>query len=80
VNESKMRKTHICSFQAGPDVKEHTQYEEFRAAILKAGKFSSFEASDTRRSQRLYTMLCHDPEVETFDLGYPWTGVRQRVK
>jgi len=74
-----LKNTHICSFQAGPTVREGTGYEPFRAAILEAGKFSVFEVTDNRRAAALFTQLCRDPEIETFDLGYPWTGVREKL-
>lgn len=71
---------HICSFQAGPDVRSQTEYTEFRAAILKAGKFSVFEANDNRKSAAMFTALCRDPSIKTDhdELGYPWTVVRLR--
>ena len=53
-------------------------YENIKAAVLKAGKFSCFDV-ETNRDGRLFTQLCRDPEIETFDLGYPWTGVRRRT-
>jgi hypothetical protein len=69
---------HICSFQATPDVTRRTTYEEVRAAALAAGRFSAFEATANARAASLFTRLCQDSSVETFDLGFPWTGVRAR--
>jgi hypothetical protein len=71
---------HVCSFQAAPDVTSRTSYEELRAAVLKAGRFSAFEASANQRAGRLYTRLCQDPTIETTDLGFPWTGVKERPR
>jgi hypothetical protein len=68
----------ICSFQSAPDVKPSTRYEDLKAAVLKAGRFSSFEADANYTAGVLFSRLCRDPEVETFDLDYPWTGVRQK--
>lgn len=69
---------HICSFQAGNDVTRKTTYEELRATILKAGRFSAFEATANRWAAGLFDRLCRDPTIETFDLGYPWTGMRRK--
>ena len=52
-------------------------YENIKEAVLKAGKFSCFDV-ETDKDGRLFTRLCRDPEIETFDMGYPWTGVRLR--
>ena len=53
-------------------------YAAVKAAVLKAGRFSTFEATSNMKNARLFTKLCRDPEIETFDMGYPWTGVRLR--
>ena len=53
-------------------------YEAVKAAVLEAGRFSVFEATATQWDARLFESLVRDPEVETFDLGYPWQGVRRR--
>lgn len=52
-------------------------YEELKAAVLKAGRFSCFEASSTQRSARLFDKLYKDPEIKLDNktLGYPWTIV-----
>lgn len=55
-------------------------YENIKAAVLRAGKFSCFDV-ETEKDGRMFTRLCHyDPEIETFDMGYPWTGVRLRTQ
>lgn len=51
-------------------------YKNIKAAVLAAGKFSCFDI-ESEKDGRIFTRLCrNDPEVETFDMGYPWTGVR----
>lgn len=76
---------HICSFEAVdlPHGKALT-YEVLKAAVLKAGRFSCFEATDTQLKARLFTQLCRDPEIETLQeehgFAYPWTGVRVRER
>ncbi len=53
-------------------------YENIKAAVLAAGRFSCFDV-ETEKDGRMFTKLCRDPEIETFDMGYPWTGVRRRT-
>lgn len=72
-------RVHICSLQEAPDVTRRTTYEELKAAVLKAGRFSVFEATANDRAARLFTRLCKDPTVETVKLGFPWTGVRAKA-
>ena len=73
------RLIHICSFSAVTIPRRtHLTYEILKEAVLKAGRFSCFEATETMKRAELYTTLCADPEIETWDLGYPWTGVRRR--
>lgn len=72
---------HICRFDSAEHLtgKKRT-YETVKAAVLEAGKFSTFEASANQKNASLFTRLCRDPEIETFDMGYPWTGVRLKAK
>lgn len=73
-------RVHICSFQACPEVNKRTDYHEFKEAVLKAGRFSVFEASATRLSARMFDRLCRDPEIETENIGFPWTRVMRKSK
>lgn len=57
----------------------HRNYENIKAAVLAAGRFSCFDV-ETRKDGVMFTELSHDPEIETFDMGYPWTGVRRRTQ
>jgi len=75
-----MRTVHLCNFESAGHLRGKARtYEAIKAAVLAAGKFSCFEASE---SPGLFTRLCQDPEVETLkeDHGfhYPWTGIRLR--
>lgn len=54
-------------------------YENIKATVLTAGKFSCFDVV-TKKDGIMFTDLCNDPEIETFDMGYPWTGVRRRTQ
>lgn len=54
-------------------------YEAVKAAVLEAGMFSTFEASDNQRDAVLFMRLMKDPEIEVFEMGFPWHGVRRRT-
>ena len=74
-----MRKAHICSFQSAPTVTRKTRYEDLKEAVLRARRFSVFEATENQFAAGMYTRLCRDPEIETdISCGYPWTLVRRR--
>lgn len=69
----------ICRFDSAEHLTgEQRTYESVKACVIEAGQFSCFEATDSADSAELFTRLCADPEIETFLLGYPWTGVRLR--
>ena len=69
-------RVHIDSFQSVDSPTLRTPYEEFRAKVLEAGRFSVFEATANRTAASMFTRLCGDPTVKTELLGYPWTGVK----
>ena len=72
-----MKEPHICSFEAVGPIKRGTSYEGFKAMVLKAGRFSVFEASANDRAAYLYTRLCADPTLEIDNsTPFPWTMVR----
>ncbi len=72
---------HVCSFTACPTVAAQMPYEEFRAAVLRAGRFSAFEARETQRAAKMFTRLCADPWIDTDkSCGYPWTVVQARCE
>lgn len=74
-----MRSWHVCQFETTEHLRgKKRTYEAVKTAVLEAGRFSNFEATSTMKNARLFTKLCADPELETFDMGYPWTGVRRR--
>lgn len=54
-------------------------YENIKAAVLAAGRFSCFDV-ETRKDGIMFDKLCKDPEIETFKMSYPWTGVRRVEK
>lgn len=70
---------HICSFQSAPTVRKRTRYADLKKAVLEAGRFSVFEATENQYAAKLFDRLCKDPELETFPIHYPWTGVRKRA-
>ena len=70
---------HICSFEACPNVRPQTKYEAFRDAVLKAGRFSAFEATKGSLSAAMFDRLCRDPWIETdISCGFPWTRLTVR--
>ena len=70
----------LDSFSTVSDLRGKARtYENIKAAVLAAGRFSCFDVR-TKRDGEMFTRLCRDPEIETFDLGYPWTGVRKKNK
>ena len=70
----------ICQFDSGVKVGVGTKYEAFKRSIVKAVKFSVFEATASMKRARFFEALCHDPEIETTPLQFPWTAVRVRPK
>ena len=69
---------HICSFQGVDTPTRKTLYEDFRAAVLRAGRFSVFEATANDTAAAMFTRLCRDPGVVTEPVGFPWTKVRAK--
>jgi len=69
---------HLCRFDSTAHVKRPT-YEKIKAAALEAGRYSVFEATQSMRNARWFMQLDKDPEVERFELAFPWIGVRRRI-
>lgn len=68
----------ICRLDIISDLRgKKRTYENIKAAVLAAGKFSCFDV-ETGRDGVLFTRLCHDPEIEVVKMAYPWTGIRRR--
>ena len=53
-------------------------YALVKATVLKAGKFSVFEATSSMRAAHMFTRLCEDPELEVVAMSFPWTGIKER--
>jgi hypothetical protein len=72
---------HLCRFDSVSDLRgKKRTYENIKAAVLAAGRFSCFDV-ETAKDGRIFTRLCHDdPEIETFEMDYPWTGVRRKAE
>ena len=72
---------HICSFQSADTVTRRTTYGDLKAAVLKAGRFSVFEATANDRAAGMFDRLERDPDIETdHTCGFPWIGVKIRVR
>jgi hypothetical protein len=66
----------VDRFSSADDIpKKERTYERVKAAVLKAGRFSCFEASEDAIN---FNRLHRDPELEIIDLGYPWVGVKMK--
>jgi len=75
------RAIYIDSFEAVDGVRQRMGYQAFRAAVLKAGRFSVFEATETAWKARMFDTLVADPTIETdISCGYPWTIVREKQR
>jgi hypothetical protein len=73
------RALYVCSFEAVDGLRSRMSYAEFRAAALKAGRFSVFEATWSQWRARFFTRLCRDPTVVVDQsVGFPWTKVRAK--
>lgn len=73
---------HVDSFEAVATLKgKSLTYENLKAAVLRAGKFSVFEATATAKHAKLYTQLNNDLEIELDNesVGFPWTLVKKRL-
>ncbi len=70
---------HVCHFSSADHLRGRARtYEAVRAAVVKAGRYSVFEATETPANAALFTRLDKDPTLERFELSYPWIGVRER--
>jgi hypothetical protein len=72
----------ICRFGAVSHLRGRKRtYANIKAAVLEAGRFSCFDV-ENEKDGRMFTKLCQDPELEidNINFGYPWTGVKLKVK
>lgn len=70
--------TTVCRFTACDDTPAPKNYRQLKGRALSAGRFSVFEATATMTSATWFSRLAKDPEIELFDLDFPWTGVRRK--
>jgi hypothetical protein len=84
-------RVHICRFDSTLDLFERPRgrrdwvrptYEEIKARVLEAGRFSIFEATYNQRTIAFFTRLGRDPEVVciTEGVGYPWIRVERKIE
>lgn len=81
----------ICSFGSTDEIKglqgkrklhgaaADRVYDQLKAVVVKVGRFSVFEASQSMRAACMFERLCKDPDLEITDLAFPWTRVRVRT-
>jgi len=69
---------HICRFDSTGDISNRKlTYSLVKSIVLEAGRYSIFEATDTPKRAKLFTMLGEDEEiVEDRTRDYPWIYVR----
>ena len=67
---------HVCSFDSTEHLRGRARtYAAVKAAVLKAGRFSVFEATASMKNAVIFTTLERDPTVVVKrDYGYPWIG------
>lgn len=68
----------IDRFSTADHLPQRTRtYEDVKAAVVKAGRFSAFEASD---DPGVFNRLCRDPELIVDNTAtYPWVLVKLKV-
>ena len=54
-------------------------YAALKATVIKAGRFSVFEATSSMRAAHFFERLCRDPDLEVVELSFPWTGIRRKT-
>ena len=69
---------HICRFDTTSDVKP--TYESIKARVIEAGRFSVWDATQSRKRAKMFTRLEHDPDLVLTRVGFPWIKVELRVK
>ena len=76
-----MSVVHVCGFTVGTEELRGRKltYEAVKKIVLKAGRFSVFEATADQRRARLFTALCADPDLVVTGGDYPWTEIRRRT-
>lgn len=68
----------ICSFESVGDIPPRTSYKRFKAKVLRAGRYSVFEATANPRTAKLYDRLYHDPDIVLENQTFPWTTVTKK--
>jgi hypothetical protein len=71
--------THLCRFDAVGHLRgKDRTYANIKASVIEAGRFSVFDI-ETDKDGRMFTKLCHDPDLEITTVGYPWTLVKVKA-
>lgn len=67
-------KIYVDTFDSAGALKgKQRTYDAVKAKVIEAGRFSVFEACEDSNT---FNHLVRDPDIETFGMGFPWTGVR----
>ena len=71
----------VCSLSSGPEkITRRTKYDDVKAAVVKAGRYSVFEATANEFAAAIFTCIDRDPELITKRIAYPWIGVAEKPK
>lgn len=68
-----------CFDSAGHLAGRKRTYKTIKAAVLAAGRYSIFEAMADLKAARMFTRISKDPDVEHYELPFPWIGIRRKV-
>ncbi len=68
---------HLCRFDTTFDIRKPT-YDKIKAEVLKAGRFSVFDATQSQIRASLFTRLERDPELVLTRVGFPWIKVERK--
>jgi hypothetical protein len=74
-----VRRVHVCAPSGDTTGLPRRPYSAFRAAVLKSGRFSVFQATESMTLAKLFERLERDPTVTTTREGFPWIRVEERT-
>jgi len=72
-----MSEGHLDRFDSTIGLKELT-YDVVKECVLKAGRFSCFEATSSAQRARIFDQLECDPELVCTPVEYPWVKVERK--
>jgi hypothetical protein len=72
-------KIHVDRFDVASDLtgKKRT-YAAVKERVVAEGRYSIFEATENDRNIGIFSQIDRDPELQRFQMDYPWIGIRRR--